>query len=163
MDITTSLHKDSIHGVTDKDPETPHQDPQKTCTRNSPCLQQGCMICCTPITPIRNLNVALNGSNASPTSLTMVDRPQSPDNHPMFQDTIHENDIFELTTANNLYTQAINSTMDFSLYDRSNLVPWDVNTMEFLSTDMRAWTVTIPHPLPSPSWDPTDLFPWLNP
>ena len=39
---------------------------------------------------------------------------------------------------------------------------WDVNTMEFLSTDARPCTVTTPHPLPSPSWDQIDLFPWLN-
>ena len=68
MDITSSLHQDSIHGVTDLDPKTPHQDPQKTCTRNSPWLQQGCMICSTPNTHICNLDVALNGSNASPTT-----------------------------------------------------------------------------------------------
>ena len=94
MDITTSFHQDSIHGVIDLVPETPHQDPQKTCTRNSPCLQRGCMICNTLNTHIRNMNVALNGSNASPTSPTNADCPQPPTYHPistltsMFQEAI---------------------------------------------------------------------------
>ena len=110
MDITTSLHQDSIHGVIDQDPKTPHQDPQKTCTRNSPCLQQGCMICSSPTTRIRNLNVALKASNASPISTTSANRPQPLINHhiltltAMFQDAIQEQDIFKLTTANNQYT-----------------------------------------------------------
>ena len=66
MDVVTSLHQDSIHRVIDNiDTETPHQEPQRTCTRNSPCLQQGCMICSTLINHVRNLDVALNGSNAS--------------------------------------------------------------------------------------------------
>ena len=73
MDITSSLHQDSIHGVTELDPETPNQNPQKTCTRKSPCLQQGFMICITPNNHIYNLDVALNGSNASLTSPTTAD------------------------------------------------------------------------------------------
>ena len=85
------------------------------------------MICSTPNNHIRNLDVALNGSNASLTSPTTADRPQPPINHhiltltAMFQDAIQENDIFELTPANNQYTQAMNSNPDFSLYDHSNL------------------------------------------
>ena len=39
--------------------EPPRQDPQKPCTRNSPCLQQGCLICSTPINHVRNLDVSL--------------------------------------------------------------------------------------------------------
>ena len=76
---------------------------------------------------IRNLNVALNSSNASPTSLTLANRPQPPINHhiltltAMFQNAIQENDIFELTTANNQYTKAMNSNPDFSLYGSFNL------------------------------------------
>ena len=73
MDIASSLHQDSIHEVTKLNPETPRQEPQKTCTRNSPCLQQRCMICSTPINQTRNLDVALNGSNALPTSPTTTD------------------------------------------------------------------------------------------
>ena len=116
MDIPSSLHQDSIHGVTDLDPETPYQDPKKTCTRNSPCLQQGCMICSTPNNHIRNLNVAMNGSNASPTSPATSDRPQPPINHPIlilttrFQDAIQENDIFELTYVDYQYTKPWNLT-----------------------------------------------------
>ena len=79
MDIASSLHQDSTHGVTDLDPETSCQDPQKTCTRNSPCLQQECMICSTPNNHILNLDVTLNSSNATPTSPTTADSPQPPD------------------------------------------------------------------------------------
>ena len=69
MDVVHSLRPDSIHGETDHPAaETPRQDPQRLCTRNWPCLQQGCMICNTSINQVHNLDVALNGSNASPTT-----------------------------------------------------------------------------------------------
>ena len=38
--------------------DSPRQDPQKTSTRHSPCLQQGCLICSTPINHVRNLDVS---------------------------------------------------------------------------------------------------------
>ena len=79
------------------------------------------MICSTLNNHIRNLNVALNGSNNSPTTRAIADHPQPLINHhiltltAMLQDAIQENDIFELTTANNQYTQAMNPNPDFSL------------------------------------------------
>ena len=117
MDIVTSLHQDSIHGVINLDPEFPQQDSQKTCTRNSPCLQQGCMIGCTPNTQIHNLDVALNGSNASPTSPTTADRPQPPIDHTILILTapFQENDIFELTSVDHQYVQAMKSLAIWSL------------------------------------------------
>ena len=71
MDVLDSLRPDSILGDSDQlSTETPRQDPQRLCTRNSPCHQRGCMICITPINHVRNLDMALNGSNASPITHT---------------------------------------------------------------------------------------------
>ena len=100
MDPAPNLHQDSIlHGVTENiNSETPRQDSQKTCTRNSPCLQQGCLICSTPTNHVRNLdvsptnhvsnlNVSLNNINeqtnsaASPTSPTTAEPLQPPINY----------------------------------------------------------------------------------
>ena len=90
--------------------DSPCQEPQKhtpeTYTRNSPCLQRGCMICSTPINHVCNLN----SSNAPPTT---ADRPQPPANQIIlllttaFQLTIQENEINELTAINHLYDQTI--------------------------------------------------------
>ena len=66
MDIVNSLCQDSILG--DSDPlttETPRQDPQRSCTRTSPRLQQGYLFCITPINHVHKIDMALNGSNAS--------------------------------------------------------------------------------------------------
>ena len=85
------------------------------------------MICCTPTTHIRNLNVALNGSNAPPTSPTITGKPQPPINHYIsnltatFLDAIQEQDSFELNATVNRYTQAMDSNPDFDRYDRSNI------------------------------------------
>ena len=61
--------------------ETPRQETQKTCTRNSSCHLQGCLICCTPNNHVRNLDKALSSSNATPTSPTNVDLPQPLPDH----------------------------------------------------------------------------------
>ena len=89
------------------------------------------MICHTPNTHIHNLNVALNGSNASLTSPTNTDRPQPPTNRTIwsltlwFQEAIQEvfleNDVFELSAAINQYTWAMNCDSDFGLYNCFNL------------------------------------------
>ena len=92
------------------------------------------MICSTPNTHIHNLDVALNGSNASPASPTIADRPQPLINHPQplinhtililiaaFQKAIQENDNFKLTSVDHQYAQAMKYNLDFFLYDRSNL------------------------------------------
>ena len=160
-DIASSLHQDSIHGVNNLDPETPHQDPQKTCTRNSTCLQQGCMICSTPNTHIHNLDVALNGSNASPASPTIADRPQPLINHPQplinhtililiaaFQKAIQENDNFKLTSVDHQYAQAMKYNLDFFLYDRSNLQAVHKIDMQILNSH---GTASTPPPALSPS------------
>ena len=41
-------------------PETPLPDLQKTCLRNSPCMQQGCLTCCTQTNHVRDLSDALD-------------------------------------------------------------------------------------------------------
>ena len=57
MDLVKSLQQEFIHGVSEPtNTETPLQELQETCTRNSPCLQQGCLICGTLIEHIRNLS-----------------------------------------------------------------------------------------------------------
>ena len=109
------------------------------------------MICSTPNNHIRNLNVALNGSNAIP---TIANCPHPPINHhiltltAMFKDAIQGmNDIFELATANNQYTQAMNSNPDFSLYDRSNLPAVHKIAMQILNSHTAA---SIPLPASPP-------------
>ena len=113
MDLASYLHQDSIlHGVIeDINTKTPRQDPQKTCTRNSPCLQQECLTCSTPTNHVRNLDVfptnhvhnldvsstnhvcnldvSLHNINGLPnsatflTSPTVAELPQPPNNHPI--------------------------------------------------------------------------------
>ena len=51
--------QDSATGVANK-PETPLLEIQKTCLRNSPCMQQGCLTCSTPTNHIRDLSDALD-------------------------------------------------------------------------------------------------------
>ena len=41
-------------------PETPLPEIQKTCLRNSPCMQQGCLTCSTPTNHVRDLSDALD-------------------------------------------------------------------------------------------------------
>ena len=173
MDVVTSLHQDSIHRVIDNI-DTIDQEPQRTCTRNSPCLQQGCMICSTPINHVPNLDGALNSSNAPPTSLTTPDRPQPPINHPIltltaaFLNAIQENNIFELTTINHLYNQSLKSNLDFLLNDRSNLRAAHNTAMQLLNSHIGAFTPlpasppngliqSQPTPLPSASFKPLKI------
>ena len=151
MDIVTSLHQDSIHGVIDPtDTETPCQESQRTCTRNSPCLQQGCMICSTLINHIGNLDVALNSSIAPPTSPTTPDCPQPPINHPIltliatFLDAIQQNNMVKLTTFDCLYRQSLQSNLDFLLYDRLNLQATHNTALQLLDSHIAAST-SLPH------------------
>ena len=76
---TNSTHQDSDQGVINL-PETLLQDSQRKHTRNSYCLQQGCMICCTPTDHVRNLKAALNAPNM-PSLPTTSSRPQPPAKH----------------------------------------------------------------------------------
>ena len=148
MDTATNLHQDIIlHGVIEINPEvnteTPHQDSQTTCTRNSPCLQQGCLICSTPtnhvrdldVSPtnhVRNLNVSLNNINEQPNSANTITsppaaKPKPPSDHPIvrltvtLQEAIQENDMLELECLIELSALAFSSDPEFATYDRSAL------------------------------------------
>ena len=93
-------------------PETPLPGMQKTCLRNSPCMQQGCPSCCTPKTHVRDLIDALDNvtqvatvmkSTANYTSIVRTNsKPKPPPDHvivsltEMFLDAIQENDILAL-------------------------------------------------------------------
>ena len=108
------------------------------------------MICSTLNNHIHNLDVALNGSNDTPTSPTTTDRPQPLINHPIliltatFQDAIQENNIFELTSVNHQYTQAMKSNLDFLQYDCSNLRAVHKIALQILNSHATAST-----PLPA--------------
>ena len=144
MDVVTSLHQDSIHGFIDPiDTETPGQEPQRICTRNLPCLQQGCMICSTPTYHVRNLGVALN-SNYAPTSPINPARPPPIDHPILLLTTIQQNDIDELTNINHLYKHTMKSNIDCLLYDRSNLCATRQTAMNLLNSHITTFT-----PLPT--------------
>ena len=124
MDPITPLYQDLLHGDTS---ETPHQEPQRTCTRISPCRLQGCMICCTPNNHMCNLDEALNSSDATQTSPTHVDLPQPPPNHLIlvftnrFLNAIQMNDVLDIEDINQLYKNIMKSNLDFLTYDCSAL------------------------------------------
>ena len=150
MDVVDSLCPDSILGETDHlDAETPQQDPQRTRTRNSPCLQGGCMICNKPINHVRNLDVALNINHGPQVSPITTDR-LAPANHAIlfltavFQLAIQENDITEITAVNKLYAQTLESNLDFILYDRSDLRAIRQTALNILNSHVAAST-----PLPT--------------
>ena len=111
------------------------------------------MICCTPNTHICNLDVVLNGSNASPTA---ADRPQPAINHPIlilttaFQDAIQENDIFELTSVDHQYVQAMKSNLDFLQYDCCDFPAVQKIVTKILNSNVAA-SIPLPTPLPNGS------------
>ena len=135
MDPASHLHQDSIlHGVIeDINTETPRQDSQKTCTRNSPCLQQRCLTCSTLTNHVRNLDVSLNNINGplnsatSLTSPTPAKLPLPPNDNIIllltvaFQLAIQTNNIDELELLLHLHDETMKSNLDFIRYDRAAL------------------------------------------
>ena len=124
MDTITPLHQDPLHGDTS---ETPLQEPQRACPRNSPCQLQGCMICCTPTNHVRNLDKALSSNDTSRTSPTTINLPQPPPNHTIliltnaFKNAIRENWIY---TLNALYKQFIiqmETNLEFFIHEQYDL------------------------------------------
>ena len=95
---TNLPHQVSVDKATDL-PETLLSESQRTCIRNSPFLQQGCMLCCTPTNHVHNLNAAPDATNL-PT--TTAKPPQPPPDHlivnlsSLFQNAVLENDVFKL-------------------------------------------------------------------
>ena len=128
---------------------TPHQENQRVCTRSSPCLQQGCLLCYAPPSHVRNLDVDLNSSNASSSSPSKP-LPQPPDDHPIalltfaFQNAIQTNDIDELEAVTHLYTNSLNTNLDFIKYDRSTL-----NSLRLAAKKLLTSHIAVNTPLPS--------------
>ena len=120
-----SLHQDDVPGAIN--PETPYQEPQKTCTRNKPCGLQGCLPCRTSSTHIRNLGADLDSCNTSSTPWTTDVLPQPPPNHPIllltsaFQRAIQTKDIRQLKAYIKQYNHNLESNMEFVQFDCSKL------------------------------------------
>ena len=116
MEITTPLHGETS--------ETPLQGIQRTCTRNSPCLLQGCLICRTPTNHVRNLDEALDDAD---TTLSSNDQPQPPPDHlilrltKVLHNAIQKNNIHQMTAFAKQYTHNMENNPDFCHYDLSNL------------------------------------------
>ena len=132
MDLATNLHQDAIlHGVTkNTNSESSRQDSQKTCTRNSYCLQPGCSTCATLAPHVRNLNVSLTNTNErtnSAISPTAAEPLQPLINHAIsnltatFQRAIQIKDLDKLKNLRNLYNQTMSTNLDFICYDTTAL------------------------------------------
>ena len=86
------------------------RDSQRICTGHSPCLQQGCLVCCTPTNHVHNLTTGMN-SPTTPSSPSYSNLPQPQSDHLIhvlvngFQDAILD----------------MKSEPDFAWYDLSNL------------------------------------------
>ena len=170
MDPATDLHQDIIlHGVNeDINSESPRQDSQKTCTRNSHCLQLGCSTCATPASHVCNLNVSLTNTNErtkSATSLTTAAPQQPPINHAIstltaaFQLAIQDEDIGKLKSINSLYELTMSSNLNIITYDCTTLRTARVTTHKIITSHTAAST-----PLPaSPPNGPTLDQPTMTP
>ena len=155
---TNLPHQDSVDRATSL-PETPLPESQRTCLRNSPCLQQGCIICCAPTNHVCNLNAALDTTNSPTTnSITTAKPPQAPPNHlivhltSMFQNAILENDVFKLDATMKQYARAMTSDPKFVIYDCSDLRTNCNHTMQILCSN--AASINLPASLPPPCSTP---------
>ena len=73
--------QDSVAGASNQ-PETPLLGTQKTCLRNSPGMQQGCLTCSTPTNHVRNLIDALDDVTPAATiANTNASTMHRPDQH----------------------------------------------------------------------------------
>ena len=181
------LRQDNTLGVINA---TPHQEPQRACTRNSPCQSQGCTFCHAPTSHIRNLNADLDISNNSSTPTTTINLPRPPTDHPIvhltsaFHNAIQMNDMNEIEDLNHLYRNTLKSNLDFSQYDRSDLSAIRMTALNILDNHIATNTPlpTSPpneratnyhHPSPIASFKPPkiatdtwsgqsyDFYPWL--
>ena len=145
---TNLPHQDSVTGTTNL-PETPLPESQRTCLRNSPCFQQGCMTCGMPTNHVRDLNVKLNATNSinSNTNSTNTNSPtnnpttlaKQPPNHltvnltTLFRNAILENDVFKLDAVMKQYANAMTSDPEFMIYDHTDLRTAHTHTMQILN------------------------------
>ena len=119
------LQQDAVLG--DIDPEISDQEPQRTCTRGKPCYGQGCLLCRTSSTHIRNLEADLDNSNASSTPLTTNELPPPPPGHPIliltsaFQRAIQKKDSLQLKSYIKQYIHNLDFNIEFLTYDCSDL------------------------------------------
>ena len=128
---TNLPYQDSVDGATHL-PETMLPKSQRTCLRNSPCLQQGCMTCSTPTNHICDLNAALDAINSPTTNPITTTKPsQPPPNHLI----VHLNDVFELDTTMKQYTHATTSDPEFVIYDCSYLCTACNHAMQVLNSN----------------------------
>ena len=128
MDTATNLHQDAIlRGVIEtNNSESPRQDSQKKCTRNSKCSRTGCLTCATPPSHVRNLNVSPTSSNPV-ISPSTIELPQPPVDHAIstltaaFQLAIQDENIIELPSLIELYQTTLKNNLNILSYDRTAL------------------------------------------
>jgi hypothetical protein len=160
MDPTTPLHQDPLHGDAI---ETPHQEAQRTCTRTSPCQQQGCLVCGTPTNHVRNLDEALNNSEATQVSPTtdedFLSLPTPPPNHLIrkltikFLNAIKKEDFLAIETTNKQFISYTETRLESLNYDCSVLYDARLTAMNMLSSHK-----AMLNPLTSPPF-PTTVSP----
>ena len=169
-----------------ENPETPHQESQRTCTRNSPCRLQGCPICCTPTNHVRNLEGELSSSEAIPPSPTDEDLPQPPHDHFLqritlkYKRAIQKKNLQMLETLNSKFIQYISNNEDYFNYNVSDLETCHDTAIDLLKSEPNPVTTTTNtnpnhhQPTPSASFKPPKLiieswdgqsynfYPWLT-
>ena len=155
MDPTTPLHQDPLHGDAI---ETPHQEAQRTCTRTSPCQQQGCLVCGTPTNHVRNLDEALNNSEATQVSPTtdedFLSLPTPPPNHLIrkltikFLNAIKKEDFLAIETTNKQFIFYTETGLESLDYDCSVLYDARLTAMNLLSSHNAMLNPLTSPPLP---------------
>ena len=150
------LQQDPVLGTIN--PESPQQEPQKTCTRNKPCCMQGCLLCHSYSTHICNLEADLDCSNASSTPTT-TDEPDPPPDHPIrrlnnaLQLAIQKNNVNELKAFTKLYNTNLESNLEFCFYNHSIIQTTYLTTMKILDSH-----TAINTPLPSSPTQRLNLY-----
>ena len=126
---------------------------------------QGCLVCSTPTNHIRNLDEALNSSDATQTSPTTDELPDPPTDHPIchlntaLQLAIQKNNVNELKAFTKLYNTNLESNLEFCFYNRSVIQTTYLTAMKILDSHTAINTPlpssppngsTSTHPNPSP-------------
>ena len=144
MDPTTPLHQDGDTSA------TPLQEPQKTCTRNTPCLLQGCMICRTPTNHVRNLDDALGtteDASASPSSNAHLQPPVHNTIRILtnaFLQAIQQRNINHLSSLVNQYKHKLDTDLELFEHDLSVLDAYNSTAKDIINSHTALST-----PLPS--------------
>ena len=117
--------------------ETPprHQEPQRTCTRSSPCHHQGCLVCHTPTNHVHNRD---------PNHLIQCLTRQ-------FLQAIHRNDVYTIETFNGVYKYCMKSYPDLLTCDRSALSAARRTAMDLLNS---CTNMSVPPSNPNPPTNP---------